>query len=111
MRQSIYTCPHCGEKSFRPWTKAFAGGLNTRGKVCMSCGLRCVNGKASMIFSAIVYLIAVVIVFYIYFKGNSNWDYVYMLGAVVAAYVLSRLFDAFFGSLQKPIRNDTYKTR
>ena len=84
--KSIYTCPHCGSKSFNPITKAFAGGYHTRGRVCRECGLRCVNGKASMIFSAIVYLIT-----------------------IVAAYVLCRLFDAFIGPLDKAIRNDAYK--
>ncbi len=59
-----------------------------------------------MIFSAIVYLAALVVVLYLYFQGTSNWDYVWMLGAVAGAFVLCRLFDAFFGSLEKPIRND-----
>ena len=82
--KSIYTCPYCGAKSFNPWKKAFAGGLRTKGKVCLECGQHCVNGVASMIFSAVVY----------------------MVGAVAAAFVLCRLFDAFFGPLVKPIRND-----
>lgn len=104
--KSIYTCPHCGAKSFNPISKAFAGGLNTRGKVCKSCGHRCVNGMPSMIFSAAVYIIALILVLYIYFKGNSSWDYAAMLGCVVIAYLLCRLFDAFIAPLVKPIRND-----
>lgn len=104
--KSIYTCPHCGAKSFNPWKKAFAGGLHTKGKVCLNCGQHCVNGTASMVFSAVVYIAALIIVLYIYFKGNSVWDYAFMLGAVAVAYVISRLFDAFFGPLVKPIRND-----
>ena len=104
--KSIYTFPYCGAKSFNPWKKAFAGGLRTKGKVCMECGQHCVNGVASMIFSAVVYIAALVVVLLVYFKGNSNWDYVYMVGAVAAAFVLCRLFDAFFGPLVKPIRND-----
>ena len=78
--------------------KAFAGGLRTKGKVCMECGQHCVNGVASMIFSAVVYIAALVVVLLVYFKGNSNWDYVYMVGAVAAAFVLCRLFDAFLRS-------------
>ena len=54
--KSIYTCPHCGAKSFNPWKKAFAGGLHTKGKVCLNCGQHCVNGTASMVFSAVVYI-------------------------------------------------------
>lgn len=100
--KSIYTCPHCGAKSFNPLTKAFAGGLNSRGRVCKTCGRHCVNGTASMIFTAIVYVIAVVFVLYIYFKGNSIWGLVF----VAAAYLLCRIFDAFIAPLTKPIRND-----
>ena len=69
--KSIYTCPYCGAKSFNPLKKAFTGGLHTKGKVCMECGQHCVNGKASMIFSAVVYIAALVLVMLIYFKGNS----------------------------------------
>ena len=76
--KSIYTCPYCGAKSFNPLKKAFTGGLHTKGKVCMECGQHCVNGKASMIFSAVVYIAALVLVMLIYFKGNSTWDYAYM---------------------------------
>ena len=50
--------PYCGAKSFNPLKKAFTGGLHTKGKVCMECGQHCVNGKASMIFSAVVYIAA-----------------------------------------------------
>ena len=40
----------------------------------MECGQHCVNGVASMIFSAVVYIAALVVVLLVYFKGNSNWD-------------------------------------
>ena len=103
---SIYTCPHCGEKTFNPITKAFAGGLHTRGAVCKACGRHCVNGQGSMIFSAVVYILALIAVFYLYFKCNSDWCYAYMIGAVAAAFVVTRLYDAFIGPLTKSIRND-----
>lgn len=60
--KSIYTCPYCGAKSFNPLKKAFTGGLHTKGKVCMECGQHCVNGKASMIFSAMCIIAALVLV-------------------------------------------------
>ena len=104
--KSIYTCPHCGAKSFNPIKKAFTGGLNSKGRVCTNCGHHCVNGKGSMIFSAVVYIVAFVYVIYVYFQENSNWSYIMMAAAVVAAYVLCRLFDAIFGPIEKPIRND-----
>ena len=50
---SIYTCPHCGEKTFNPFTKAIAGQMNSKGRECKNCGTRCVNGKGATVFNAI----------------------------------------------------------
>lgn len=45
-KKSIYDCPVCGaKKAFNPLTKALAGGLNSKGKVCHSCGAHCTNGR------------------------------------------------------------------
>ncbi len=109
--KSIYTCPHCGEKSFNPWTKAFAGSLRTKGTPCKSCGLRCVNGVPSMIFSAIVYLAALVLVMCYYFQvlfptAMFFEECLLTIGTLAAAFVLTHLFDAFFGPLVSVIRND-----
>ncbi|MCD8219815.1 MAG: hypothetical protein LUC50_05650 [Ruminococcus sp.] len=111
MRKSIYTCPHCGEKSFRPWSKALAGGLRTKGKPCKICGCRCVNGLPSMVFSAIVYLIVMVLVLCMYFQvllpqASILDEWVLTLGLLVCAWIVTRLFDAFFGPLVPVIRND-----
>lgn len=111
MHKSIYTCPHCGEKSFNPLTKAFAGSLRTRGTPCKVCGLRCVNGVPSMIFSAIVYLAVLVLVLCYYFQvlfPNATLfeECLLTLGTLAAAFVLTHLFDAFFGPLVSVIRND-----
>ena len=43
MKESIYTCPNCGEKTFNPWTKALAGQLNSKGRPCPNCGTRVTN--------------------------------------------------------------------
>lgn len=109
--QSIYTCPYCGEKSFNPITKAFAGSLRTKGKACPSCGLRCVNGTPSMVFSAIVYLVAFVLVLCNYFMvlfptANFFQNAAFTLAVLAGAFVLTRLFDAFIGPLVPVIRND-----
>ncbi len=106
-KESIYNCPHCGEKSFTPLTKAMAGGLNSKGKVCPSCGRRCCNGQASTIFNAVVYLIAFVgvILFYL-FVDNNLLAFALMAGSIAAAFLLGKLFDAFFMPMTKVIRND-----
>ncbi|MCD7960090.1 MAG: hypothetical protein LUF89_11645 [Ruminococcus sp.] len=107
MRKSIYTCPYCGTKSFHPWTKAFVGGMHTKGRPCKACGRRCVNGMASMIFSAIVYIVALVFVVIVYLGvANYYWNIILIGGTIVAAYLLCRLFDAFIGPLVPTVRND-----
>lgn len=111
MKESIYCCPHCHAKSFNPWTKAFVGGMNTRGTPCKACGKRCVNGKESTIFSAVVYVAALVFVFVVYLgMASLFWDLVLILGTIAAAFVICRLFDAFFGRLVPVLRNDAYSS-
>ncbi|MDD6269272.1 MAG: hypothetical protein PUA84_04365 [Oscillospiraceae bacterium] len=106
-KESIYNCPHCGEKSFNPVSKALAGGLNSQGKVCKSCGRRCCNGKVSTIVNAVIYIIALVGVVLSYlFINNNILAYGVMAGCIAAAWLLGKLFDAFFMPLTKVIRND-----
>ncbi len=106
-KQSIYTCPHCGEKSFNPLTKAMAGGLNSRGKVCNSCGRRCCNGTVSTVVTAVLYVLALagVVLSYL-FVDNNIAAFALMAGSIAAAFLLSKVFDAFFMPLTKVIRND-----
>lgn len=63
---SIYNCPHCGKKSFNPWKKAFAGQLNSPGKVCAECGQKVVNGKGATIFNAVYCILSFILVVLIY---------------------------------------------
>lgn len=106
-KESIYNCPHCGEKSFTPITKAMAGGLNSQGKVCKSCGRRCCNGKVSTLVNAVVYVAALVGVVLSYlFIDNNILAYALMASFIVGAWLLCRVFDAFFMPLTKVIRND-----
>jgi hypothetical protein len=106
-KESIYNCPHCGEKSFNPLTKAMAGGLNSKGKVCKSCGRRCCNGQVSTIVNAIVYVIALVGVVLSYLFVNDNiLAFALMAGCILAAFLLCKIFDAFFMPMTKVIRND-----
>lgn len=106
-KKSIYECPHCGEKSFNPLTKAFAGGLNSQGKVCKSCGRRCCNGNVSTIVNAVIYVIALIGVLLCYFLVNNNMTaYISMAGCIIGAWLFGKIFDAFFLPMTKVIRND-----
>ncbi len=117
--KSIYTCPHCGKKSFNPWKKAFAGQLNSPGKVCIECGRKCVNGKNATIFNAVYCLIAFALVVIIYLKapdmaGTSlDWIHYYEwfinLGLLASMWLVPKLVNAFFFSLAPAIRIDAVK--
>ncbi len=104
---SIYNCPHCGAKSFNPVTKAMAGGLNSKGRVCKACGRRCCNGQVSTVVNAVVYVIALIGVICFYFVIDNNLlAYALMAGCILGAFLICKIFDAFFMPLTKVIRND-----
>jgi len=106
---SIYTCPHCGKKTFTPIKKAFAGQLNSTGKPCMECGKLCVNGTGATIFNAVYCLIAFVFVIIIYLNGTKNeWMFFHevpmVIGILLSMYVVPKLVNAFFFKLEPSIR-------
>ena len=113
---SIYTCPHCGKKSFNPIKKAFAGQLNSRGKVCMECGRRCVNGRGATIFNAVYTAIVFALIIVIYLNApktaGTQFDWIdkYELlinaGLIVSYFVIPKLVNAFFFRLEPAIRNE-----
>lgn len=106
-KHSIYDCPCCGKKSFNPLTKALAGNMNTKGRVCKACGRRVVNGKTSAIVRTVLMVVAIIIVFVTYFIESSDAKaYLIMAGTIIVAWLLSMLFDAFFCPLTKVVRND-----
>ena len=70
-KHSIYDCPYCGKKSFNPLTKALAGNMNTKGRVCKACGRRVVNGKTSAIVRTVLMVVAIIIVFVTYFIEST----------------------------------------
>ena len=100
-KHSIYDCPYCGKKSFNPLTKALAGNMNTKGRVCKACGRRAVNGKTSAIVRMVLMVVAIIIVFVTYFIESSDAKaYLIMAGTIIVAWLLSMLFDAFFCPLE-----------
>ena len=107
---SIYTCPHCGKKSFNPIKKAFAGQLNSRGKVCMECGRRCVNGRGATIFNAVFSTIC--FAFIVLKTAGTAYDWIdkyewYInFGLVISYMIIPKLVNAFFFRLEPAIRSE-----
>lgn len=111
---SIYTCPHCGEKSFNPVSKAFLGQLNSNGKPCMKCGRRVVNGKAATIFNAVFSAVCFLLIVFIYLKAPSiSWldpiEVPVVIGLIAAILIVPKLVNAFFFPLAPAIRIDLKK--
>lgn len=111
---SIYTCPHCGEKSFNPVSKAFLGQLNSNGKPCMKCGRRVVNGKAATIFNAVFSVVCFLLIVLIYLKAPSiSWldpiEVPVVIGLIAAILIVPKLVNAFFFPLAPAIRIDLKK--
>lgn len=111
---SIYNCPHCGEKTFNPWTKAMAGHLISKGKPCPKCGKLCVNGKGATIFRAIFSIIAFVCVVVIFLNGlNTAWMYYHEVrmvgGLILLIIIVPYIANAFFFKMSPAIRIDLDK--
>lgn len=117
---SIYTCPHCGKKSFNPITKGFAGQLNSNGKPCKECGRRCVNGKGATIFNAVYSVIVLILVVLIYLKAPIWYDenksgFLHDVAGleilaeiilILSLLIVPRLVNAFFFKLEPAIKKE-----
>lgn len=116
---SIYNCPHCGKKSFNPWKKAFAGQLNSQGKVCMECGQKVVNGMGATVFNAVFSVICFALVVFIYLKSQSFWGTSFewiafyevpiVVGLIALKFIVPKLVNAFFFKLAPAIRVEAVK--
>ena len=114
--KSIYCCPHCGEKSFNPWTKIKAGSLRTNGAVCPKCGRRAVNGFGSTIFNLIVKVVCFIPIIWIYLKAPDfagtkyDWldkfEWIISLGLIAFLVVVPWLANVFFFKMEPAVRVD-----
>ena len=115
-KKSIYCCPHCGEKSFNPWTKIKAGSMRTNGAVCQKCGRRAVNGYGSMIFTLIVTVALFIPLIWIYLNAPDyagtqydwldkfEWDINF--GLVILMFIIPKLANGFFFKMEPAVRVD-----
>lgn len=116
---SIYNCPHCGEKTFTPITKAFAGQMNSPGKVCMKCGRKAVNGRGATIFNAVYSILAFAGIVAVCLSAPKllNTDYAWIshnellisAGLLVSKFVIPKLVNAFFFKMAPAIRIEAVK--
>lgn len=100
-----HVCPHCGEAAFTPIQKATAGSLRTNGKPCPNCGRKCCNGMASIYFSAVTSVVALIIIIAVYvLMTDKVVSSIIIAVTIVVSLLLNFLFDMFFGKLTEPIR-------
>ena len=117
-RTSVYDCPCCGERILNPLTKAFAGSIRTKGTICPKCGKRITNGMGSAIFHTVVDLIALIasVIFYVFDIGFEleiggsilRGSYLSIIICLAAAFVINKIFDAFFLKTTETLRTDAY---
>lgn len=101
-----HTCPHCGEKTISPIKKAFAGNPQSKGTVCPNCGKRSTNELKSAVFHIIIDAIVLAFCVYAYVNFIAAETAIYMGAALVGAFIVTHLVDAFFFKLVPAIRLD-----
>ena len=104
---SLYDCPHCGEKTFTPLTKALAGPMNSKGRACKACGRKCVNGQVSAVIRMLLSLLmGAGVLASILFVEDTVTAMLCIVGAVLLYVLLNGLINAFFFPLIKAVRRD-----
>lgn len=85
--------------------KARCGGMSSAGKPCSSCGVRCVNGKASLIINSVLRLIALIMIIITYFTHTTTIQ-IFWFGVLplLIAFAAGFVYDMFFGKLIEAIK-------
>ncbi|MDE5946759.1 MAG: hypothetical protein K2G63_05620 [Oscillospiraceae bacterium] len=104
MKDSIYKCPCCGEKTFTPLTKALAGQLNSKGRPCPKCGERIANGKGATIFNAVFCFAMFAFIVYAFLNTLDLW----IIPALLAIIFVPRIVNAFFFKLDVSQRKNGF---
>ena len=103
----MFTCPHCGEKTYSPITKALCGGFSSSGRACPQCGGRSVNGKVSLGVHTVFRLAALVMIFWSYFKFDTMQEVlIFGLVPLILSFIFPFIFDMFFGKLTEAIKKE-----
>jgi predicted RNA-binding Zn-ribbon protein involved in translation (DUF1610 family) len=100
-----FKCPYCNENTVSRFRKAFAGSLKSKGYKCPNCGGRCVNGRESTVFHAILSLTIFIAIIIKSYKDPNNLI-TFSLVLFGLYFIISRVFDAFFFELEKTWRID-----
>jgi DNA-directed RNA polymerase subunit RPC12/RpoP len=93
-----YKCPYCDGEVCGHFKKAFAGSLKSAGIKCPHCQKRLTNGVVSAYVNAgIWFLVAVFEILNFLFVVDYSTNFILLL---IYGFVLSKLYDAFFGELE-----------
>ena len=100
-----FKCAHCGQPTYSPLRKGLCGGMSSAGKECPECSGRCVNGKVNLIVSSVLSGIALIIICVMYFMHSTRKE-ILLFGVLplVLSFVMSFVFNMFFGELIPAIR-------
>ncbi|GHU53655.1 hypothetical protein FACS1894132_06430 [Clostridia bacterium] len=99
-----FTCPYCEKEVCGHLKKAFAGSLKSKGIKCPHCEKRLTNGVVSAyVNSGIWFVVGVFEILNFLFVTYYATNFILLL---IYGFILSRLYDAFFGELEPSRRMD-----
>ncbi|MDR0918515.1 MAG: hypothetical protein LBM93_04610 [Oscillospiraceae bacterium] len=97
-----FKCPYCKGEVCGHLKKSFAGSLKSKGIKCPHCSKRLTNGTVSAYVNAGIWTLAGLLeIGNFLFVEDYGMNFVLLL---IYAFVLCRLYDAFFGELEPSMR-------